>query len=249
VARDEAPRSRKEEDSRSAVTPEFGPGTARRSVVPAEIRNVSFRTAVRGYDRDDVDTYVKHVNRVIAELEVSSSPRAAVRHALDRVGDQVHGILQRARETAEEITRGALEEAEEITGRAKAEAADIVVNASTQADAAKADAEAILARARTEAAQIKAAAQAEASEHLRQTEEDAETIREAAAVRLQELEDEVRAIADRRGDLLNAVAQLAADLQGLAGEAVAEHSPALDEETEVLDDRAASTAEAVAAES
>jgi len=249
VGRDEAPRSRTEEAGWSAVAPGLGTGTARRSVVPAEIRNVSFHTAVRGYDRDDVDAYVKHVNRVIAELEVSSSPRAAVRHALDRVGEQVHGILQRARETAEEITRGALEEAEEITGSAKAEAADIVVNASTEADAAKAEADAILAQARAEAERIQAAARTEASEHLRQTEEEAETAREAAAARLQELEDEIRTIVDRRRDLLTAVARLATDLQGLAGNAAAEDSHALDEETEILGEPAASTAEAVAAES
>ena len=71
MGHDEAPRSRKEEDSWSA--PALGTGTARRSVVPAEIRNVSFHIAVRGYDRDDVDAYVKHVNRVIAESSSCAS--------------------------------------------------------------------------------------------------------------------------------------------------------------------------------
>ena len=51
-------------------------------MIPKEIRNVSFPGSVRGYDREAVDDYVKSVNRVIAELEISSSPRAAVRHAL-----------------------------------------------------------------------------------------------------------------------------------------------------------------------
>ena len=231
---DEASRSRKDEGSWSAVAPELGTGSARRSVVPAEIRNISFHTAVRGYDRDDVDEYVKQVNRVIAELEVSSSPRAAVRHALDRVGDQVHGILQRARETAEEITRAAVDEAEEITESAKAEAAEIVVNASTEADAAKAEGDAILAQARAEADQIQAAALTKASEHLRRTEEEAEAARAEAAAHLQELEDEVSTIVDRRRELVTAVARLATDLQGLAGDAAAEDSPARDEEIDAV---------------
>ena len=231
---DETPRTRKEDGGWSAVAPELGPGSARRSVVPAEIRNISFHTAVRGYDRDDVDEYVKQVNRVIAELEVSSSPRAAVRHALDRVGDQVHGILQRARETAEEITRAAVDEAEEITESAKAEAAEIVVNASTEADAAKAEADAVMAQARAEADQIQAAALTKASEHLRRTEEEAEAARAAAAEHLQELEDEVSTIVDRRRELVTAVARLATDLQGLAGDAAAEDSRAPDEEIDAV---------------
>ena len=246
---DEAPRSRNDDGTWSAVAPELGTGSARRSVVPAEIRNISFHTAVRGYDREHVDAYVKQVNRVIAELEVSSSPRAAVRHALDRVGDQVHGILQRARETAEEITRGALEEAEEITDSAKAEAADIIVNASTEADAAKAEADAILARARAEAEQIQAAALTQASEHLRRTEEEAESARVAAATELQEVEDEIGTIVDRRRELLTAVARLASDLQGLAGDAAAEDSAARDEQTSVSDEPEGNTAEVATAES
>jgi DivIVA domain-containing protein len=80
-------------------------------LTPKEIRNVSFPGSVRGYDRSAVDAYVTRVNRVIAELQVSSSPRAAVRHALEQVGEQTSGILQRAREAAEEITASARQEA------------------------------------------------------------------------------------------------------------------------------------------
>jgi DivIVA domain-containing protein len=69
-------------------------------LIPKEIRNVSFPGSVRGYDRGAVDAYVKSVNRVIAELEIGSSPRAAVRHALEQVGEQTSGILQRSREAA-----------------------------------------------------------------------------------------------------------------------------------------------------
>src|ERR1700724_1461787 len=69
--------------------------------VPADIRDVSFHTAVRGYERREVDRYVQRVNTVIAELEIAGSPEAAVRHALDRVGEQTSGILQQARETAD----------------------------------------------------------------------------------------------------------------------------------------------------
>jgi DivIVA domain-containing protein len=239
VAKDDAGQRHQDEEGRAASR-----------VVPPEIRNVFFHAAVRGYDRDEVDAYVKHVNRVVAELEVSSSPRAAVRHALDRVGDQVHGILQRARETADEVTSGALHEAEEITSRAKAEAAEIVVNASTEADAAQAgaaafasqarsEAERILAQARSEAEQIVASAQTEASEHLNRTEDEAETVRRQAARDLRGIEEEVDSIAGKRDDLLDDVRRMAQQLQDLAGAKASE-------ELTVVDEAAVASAPAVA---
>jgi uncharacterized protein with HEPN domain len=72
--------------------------------VPTEIRDVCFRSLFAATNRRAVDAYVK---RVIAELEVGRSPQAAVRHALEQLGEQTSGILQRARETAEEITASA----------------------------------------------------------------------------------------------------------------------------------------------
>jgi DivIVA domain-containing protein len=126
--------------------------------VADEVRNPSFPGSVRGYDRAAVDAYVKRVNRVIAELEVRSSPRAAVRHALEQVGEQTSGILQRAREAADEITTSARHEAEETTARAKAEAGEIVVNASTEADRVRAEAGHVVAKAKAEADDVLAEA-------------------------------------------------------------------------------------------
>ena len=75
-----------------------------RHYVPQDILDVSFPVSLRGYDRDAVDAYVKRVNRVIAELKVSASPPAAVRHALDLAQEKVEALLQAAREAAEQIT-------------------------------------------------------------------------------------------------------------------------------------------------
>jgi DivIVA domain-containing protein len=105
------------------------------------IRNVSFSTAVRGYDRREVDRYVQRVNRLIAELEISHSPESAVRHALDRVGEQTSGILQRARETADEIIHSAGSEADETTARGRAEVKEMVADAQAKADRTRAEAE------------------------------------------------------------------------------------------------------------
>jgi cell division septum initiation protein DivIVA len=147
-----------------------------RTQVPAAIRNVSFPGAARGYERRAVDTYVKEVNRLIAELEVGRSPEAAVKHALDRVGEQTKALLQQARETAEEITASAREEAEVEVTRAKAEAEEI----SARANAAGAEAEEIVGGAKAEAGKIVTGAKAEAAETVTGAKTEADNMIAAA---------------------------------------------------------------------
>jgi DivIVA domain-containing protein len=204
-----------------AVADDASPSTGERAserLVPAKIRDVSFPASVRGYDRRAVDDYVKSVNQVIAELEIRSSPQAAVRHALEQVGEQTTGILQRSRETAEEIIASARQEAEEITARAKAEAAEIVVNASTEAERERAEAEEFVAKARAEAEEILANSRAEAEETLANSRAEAEKAlaqsRADAAQRLQRSKDEVAAL---REEAEARMRELDADTESLRG--------------------------------
>src|SRR5215217_8665031 len=163
------PRHRTYDEGNTAApsTPTGGGQVDVRDPVPDEIRDPSFPGAVRGYDRRAVDAYVERVNGLIAELQVSGSPPAAVRHALDRVGEQTSGILQHARQTAEEITTSAREEAEETTARAKAEAQDITTDAQGQASDA-------ISRARNEADELLAGARTEADDILARANEQSE---------------------------------------------------------------------------
>jgi DivIVA domain-containing protein len=214
-----------------------------RAYVPQDILDVSFPVAVRGYDRRAVDSYTKRVNRAIAELKVSASPPAAVRHALDQAGQQVHGLLQSARETAEEITASARQEAEESIERAKAQAADLIVNSSAEADRVRAEADALLANARTEAGDTVAKANAaaeelaaeakrdaeqmleqariDAEESVRRLQEELATLREQAETRMGDLQAETEAVWAERGQLLDGIRELAGDLIGLADAAAA----------------------------
>src|ERR1700760_4403775 len=77
---------------------------ADRDRILKDAREIEFPVALRGYDRAAVDRYVEKMSRLITELEMSSSPEAAVRHALDEVSEETRDILQRAHETAEDIT-------------------------------------------------------------------------------------------------------------------------------------------------
>ncbi len=127
-----------ERETHSPAAPEPEPSFGElRHYVPQDILDVSFPVTVRGYDRRAVDAYIKRVNRVIAELKVSASPPAAVRHALEQAEEKVQGLLRAAREAADEITASARQEAEASTGRAKAEAAELIVNTSAEADRVK----------------------------------------------------------------------------------------------------------------
>src|SRR5438270_12868938 len=91
-----------------------------------EVATVEFPIALRGYDRLAVDAYVKRTSQLVAELQSTRSPEAAVRRALERVGEEVSGILQRAHETAEQIAAAARREAEDRLELARHEAEQIL---------------------------------------------------------------------------------------------------------------------------
>jgi DivIVA domain-containing protein len=184
-----------------------------RHYVPSDLLNISFPVAVRGYSRESVDAYVKRANRVIAELKVSASPRAAVTHALEQTEEQVSGLLQRARETGEAITASARTEADEIVAQAKAEAAELLVNVSTEADAVKAEAEQALADARKEAEQDRRRLDAELT-----------SAREQAEERMRTLQNDTGEVWADRDRLLVDVRRMASELLALADGAALRHA-------------------------
>ncbi|MGI8715541.1 MAG: DivIVA domain-containing protein [Solirubrobacteraceae bacterium] len=89
---------------------------------PLATIDADFQTTLRGYDRVAVDEYVQRTRRLVAEMQATRSPEAAVRRALERVGEQISGILQRAHETAEQITGQSRSEAEDRLEQARSEA-------------------------------------------------------------------------------------------------------------------------------
>jgi DivIVA domain-containing protein len=191
----------------------------KQSAVPAAIRNVSFPVAVRGYDRKAVEAYVRGVNRVIAELEVTRSPQAAVRHAVERVEEQTRSILEEARASAEKITGTAQAEANEIVAQSKAKAADLVVAADTDAERIRAESEQAIASAKEKAEKILAQAKANAEEHRSQADQELAKVREQAEARLSELEADTATLWDRRHELLGDIDRMADQLHEAAREA------------------------------
>src|SRR5262249_17151834 len=235
-------------DERHPAQPDVAPSAAQpappapeelddlRDHVPADIRNVQFPVSVRGYDRDTVDAYIKRVNRVIGELEISRSPRAAVRHALDRVGKQTVAVMQEARESADKLLEAARDEADADKDRAKAEAAKLVVNASDEADRTKAEADHVLADAKGQASEIVAKAEADAQSRKQGADAAIASAEESAAKRMREIQGDTQAVWNERGRLLEETQAMAQKLQELASGAaarlVADHA---EQETMVLE--------------
>src|SRR5205807_3656833 len=109
----------------------------------ASVRDISFPIVMRGYERAAVDEYVTRVNRIIAELQVSRSPRSAIRHALDQVSDETRGILERAHETADQITARSRSQADDRLQRAESEARAAVEAAQARVQELQADTDAV----------------------------------------------------------------------------------------------------------
>ena len=209
----------------SSASPEGGEASIERRAVPSEFGDVSFPVSVRGYDRGAVDSYVSRVQHLVAELEVTRSPEAAVKQALERVGDQTKGILERVGETAEQITVAARQEAEESTAVAKQEAEDVV---------AKAKAAAAESTARSKAAAEATVAQArkEAAEHLQRAKNEVAALREEAEARMRELHADTETIRHERRQLLDDIREIATRVEEVASVADARFPPEASQQSE-----------------
>src|ERR671931_2570422 len=94
----------------------------RHATAAERVRDADFPLAVRGYDRRAVDEYVAELTELIEELEGRQLREKAVQRALDEVGEETAGILQRAHEAADEIAARSRAQAEGRLQRAEREA-------------------------------------------------------------------------------------------------------------------------------
>ena len=86
------------------------------------IREHSFPLAVRGYDRQAVDDFVEQVADLVADLEGRQTRESVVQRALNQVGEETAGILQRAHQAADELATRSRAQAEGRIQRAEREA-------------------------------------------------------------------------------------------------------------------------------
>ena len=95
---------------------------ARSASASERLREVSFPLVMRGYDRHAVDQFVAEVLALVEDLESNQTREGVVQKALDELGEETAGILQRAHETADDITSRSRAQADARIQRAEREA-------------------------------------------------------------------------------------------------------------------------------
>jgi cell division septum initiation protein DivIVA len=99
------------------------PQRFRRGTAASELlRDANFPLAVRGYDRRAVDEFMEELRTLVADLEAHQTREGVVQKALDELGEETAGILQRAHETADEIAARSRAQADGRLQRAEREA-------------------------------------------------------------------------------------------------------------------------------
>jgi DivIVA domain-containing protein len=113
----------------------FGRGTPASEL----LQNVSFPLAVRGYDRRTVDEFLEELRNLVADLEAHQTREGVVQKALDELGEETAGSLQRAHETADEIAARSRAQADGRLQRAEREAEIVKREADEYAEQVVAD--------------------------------------------------------------------------------------------------------------
>jgi DivIVA domain-containing protein len=196
------------------------PGSPERDRIAEDVRDVDFPVAMRGYDRAAVDRYVKQVNRAIAELEISSSPESAVRHALEEVSEETRGILQRAHEAAEEITARSRSKADDRLQQGEREAEEARKAAAREAqetrEKAQRETQELRETAARETLELRETAAREAQQVRTTAQQEMEEKRAAAEERLRELDRNAEAIWQARQRLIDDMGAVGKQLQEIA---------------------------------
>ena len=170
--------------------------TADRARKVEEVLQVQFPQAVRGYDREAVDGYVDRVRAVIAELEASATPSAAVTRAIEEITDETRDVLLRAQQSAQEMTTRARDRADELSQQVERETTEKI-------SAATHEAEQTLAAASSEATELRATSRREAEQLWETANAEVAQLRATADAEVTEL----RATARREIEELWATAQ------------------------------------------
>ena len=200
-----------EQDRSARRLPRRVTGAAERERLLEEARTIEFPVVLRGYDRGAVDRYLQRINRLVAELEISSSPESAVRHALAEVSEEAGEVLRRARQRAEEVIARCRAEAEEKLEQAEREAKETLEAAQQKAnearEAAQREAQELREMTANEARALRETAQHESAELRETTMRQMAELREAGKREVEQLRttgrreaDEIRSNARREAD-------------------------------------------------
>ena len=131
---------------------------------PEEIENKEFLITLRGYDKDEVQAFLRAVAADYRSLADASRAPAAVTSSnpFESLGEEVETVLKVARESANQLRQKAEDEAAAARRRAEEESAAL-------RNAASAAAKRLTEEAERHSIEVRAAAEREAGDRLRET--------------------------------------------------------------------------------
>jgi DivIVA domain-containing protein len=189
------------------------------------IRNATFPTARRGYDKHEVEKFLARLADWLETGAGDESRSDVVKRELEKVGQRTGAILAQAEESAQQIRAEAEEEARGTVNAANVEATEARSAADTYAGDTRAAADGYARRmhedADQHAAPTRASAEQEARETIEAAEAQARRIMEEGTQRREDIEAVIADLVRRRGEVLSDTEELAAKLNA----AVSQHRP------------------------
>jgi DivIVA domain-containing protein len=199
------------------------------------IRNATFPSARRGYDKHEVE---KFLHRLADWLETGGGDESrsdAVKRELEKVGERTGAILAQAEESAQQIRAEAEEEARGTVNTANLEATETRSEADSYATETRTSADSYALQTRQGAEEVLSSAQAEAERKARQAIEAAQAqarrIIEEGNQRREDIEAVIADLVRRRNDVIADTEELNRKLSAV----VAQHGSDAFERPEELD--------------
>jgi cell division initiation protein len=152
-----------------------------------DLENTTFSTALRGYDRDEVDAFVRTIAQEMRTLSEGRNEKL-----YESLGEEMGALLQHARDSAEAMKREAEQDAMATRASADEDAQRIREDAVEKARELLEKAEQQAALARSSAEKDSSSRIEEATERVRQL----EATEGQARARLQSMREELASIAD-----------------------------------------------------
>jgi DivIVA domain-containing protein len=189
------------------------------------IRNATFPSARRGYDRHEVEKFLARLADWLETGAGDESRSDTVKRELERVGQRTGAILAQAEESAQQIRAEAEDEARGTVNTASMQAEETRSEAEKYASETRTAADAYAQQTRQTAEQETADArrkgEQEAREAIERARAQARRIVEEGTQRREDIEAVITDLVRRRDDVLADTAELSGKLNA----AVSEHRP------------------------
>lgn len=179
------------------------------------IRNATFPSAKRGYDKQEVEKFLSRLADWLETGGGDESRSETVKRELERVGERTGAILSQAEDSAQEIIAEARTESERARSDADAYAEERSAEADAYSDSTRKSAD-------VDAAKIREDAAADADAAIADAEAQAQRIVDEGTRRREDVESVIADLVSRRDEVIGDIEAL----KGKLSATMSEHRPA-----------------------